>query len=157
MSLNNFLLSLLPLYMMVLIGFFARKVKVLNKHANQVMTQIMLYITLPSLIIFSLNINVTPDLLLDFVWLIFLSIFHLMISIVLARLSVKRSKLSEGQKSVYESLIIFGNQGFLGLALSYTLYGHQGIVFLTLFNICYLLLIWTYGIYLFTRNSYILQ
>src|SRR5699024_8243625 len=57
------------------------------------------------------------------------------------------------QKSVYESLIIFGNQGFIGFAIIYLLMAEQGIIYLTLFNIFYLILIWSYGIYLFTKSE----
>src|SRR3954470_12499312 len=32
-------------------------------------------------------------------------------------------------------------------------WGEQGILYLTMFNLCYLILIWTYGIYLFTKNK----
>src|SRR5699024_6527847 len=49
--------------------------------------------------------------------------------------------------------IIFGNQGFIGFAISYILMEEQGIIYLTLFNICYLILIWTYAIYLFNRSE----
>lgn len=68
-------------------------------------------------------------------------------------LSAKKATLPATQKSVFESLIIFGNQGFIGFAVSYILMGNQGIIYLTMFNICYLILIWTYGIYLFTKHE----
>src|SRR5699024_3445081 len=37
--------------------------------------------------------------------------------------------------------------------ISYILMEEQGIIYLTLFNVCYLILIWTYGIYLFTKSE----
>src|SRR5690625_6187624 len=51
--------------------------------------------------------------------------------------------------------MIFGNEGFIGFAFCYILMSDQGIIYLTLFNICYLVLIWTYGIYLFTKKEQI--
>ena len=82
-----------------------------------------------------------------------MSIFILCISVILASWLRRKATLPEKQKTVYESLIIFGNQGFIGFAIIYLLMAEQGIFYLTIFNICYLILIWTYGIYLFTKRE----
>jgi len=154
LSTGAFLQAMIPLYFMTLIGFFSKRKRILNKHANLVITQMMLYITLPALILYSLNTNLTKELLTDFIWLIIMSIFVLSVSIFIGFLLRIRSRLPINQKSAYESLIIFGNQGFIGFAVSYILLKEQGIIYLTIFNICYLILIWTYGIYLFTKNKH---
>lgn len=153
LSTGAFMQAMVPLYIMACIGFTARKMTIFNDSANQVMTQLMLYITLPALILFSLNTNFSIELLIDFSWLVAMSIFVLSISVAVAFLLRKRAAIPASQKSVYESLIIFGNQGFIGFAVSYILMSDQGIIYLTLFNICYLVLIWTYGIYLFTKKE----
>lgn len=144
---------MMPLYLIAIVGFTARKFRILNQHANQVMTQLMLYITLPALILFSLQTTLSMELLIDFIWLIVMSIFVLSISILVAAHLRKKSTLPTNQKSVYESLIIFGNQGFIGVAVIYILMAEQGVIYLTVFNICYLILIWTYGIYLFMKHE----
>ncbi|WP_376869500.1 AEC family transporter [Bhargavaea changchunensis] len=138
---------------MALIGFVARKMNILSRHANPVIIQLMLYVTLPALILFSLDTTFSKELLMDFSWLIAMSVFVMTVSIVIGAFLRWRAALPEGQKSVYESLIVFGNQGFIGFAVIYMLMGEQGVVYLTLFNILYLVLIWSYGIYLFTRND----
>src|SRR5690625_1146017 len=109
---------MIPLYIMSIIGFTARKIKILNTHANYVITQLMLYITLPALILFSLDITFSLDLLSTFVWLISMLLFVLTISILVGKLLRQKSILPQNQKSVYESLIIFSNQGFIGFAIS---------------------------------------
>jgi len=148
-----FIHAMIPLYIMSIIGFTARKIKILNTHANYVITQLMLYITLPALILFSLNLTFSLDLLSTFVWLISMSFFVLTISIIVGKRLRRKSILPQNQKSVYESLIIFGNQGFIGFAISYIVLGNEGMIYLTFFNICYLILIWTYGIYIFTKKT----
>jgi hypothetical protein len=144
---------MVPLYITALIGFISRRMNILHSHVNQVITHLMLYITLPALILYSLNTTFSVDIFADFAWLITMSIFILSISIIIGAWLRRRAALPEKQKSVYESLIIFGNQGFIGFAISYILLGEQGVIYLTFFNICYLILIWTYGIYLFTKNE----
>lgn len=153
LPISSFLIAMTPLYIMALIGFTARKLRVFNEHANQVMTQLMLYITLPALILFSLHTTFSIELLIDFIWLVIMSIFVLSVSVLIAARLRKKAALPANQKSVFESLIIFGNQGFIGFAVIYILMAEQGIIYLTMFNICYLILIWTYGIYLFTKHE----
>lgn len=153
LSTGEFVQVLLPLYLIALIGFVARKLHVFQADTNQVITQLMLYITLPALILFSLNTTFSMELLSSFAWLLTMSIFILSISVIIAYWLKRRANLPGHQKSVYESLIVFGNQGFIGYAIIYLLMAEQGIVYLTVFNICYLLLIWTYGIFIFTRSE----
>lgn len=147
-----FLQEMLGLYGIALLGFIIRKTGVLNESANDVLTQLILYITLPALILFSLDISFSVTLAKEFLWLVFLSAYILTVSIFLAIWMRKQALLPKKQKSVYEGLIIFGNQGFIGYAVSFILLGEQGVVYLTIFNVCYLILIWTYGIYLFNRE-----
>lgn len=153
LSTGSFILEMIPLYMMTVIGFLSRRGKILNSHANGVITQLILYITLPALILYSLNTNFTMELMQDFLWLVMMSIFILSVSVFIGAWLRRKASIPLSQKSVYESLIIFGNQGFIGFAISYILLGEQGIIYVTFFNICYLILIWTYGIFLFTRDD----
>ncbi|USK61990.1 AEC family transporter [Peribacillus asahii] len=144
---------MLVLYSIAILGFIVRKIGILNENTNDVLTQLILYITLPALILFSLDIPFSVTIIKEFLWLISMSIYILGISIFLAMWMRRRSRLPKKQKSVYEGLIIFGNQGFIGYAVCFILLGEQGIVYLTMFNLCYLILIWTYGIYLFNQNE----
>ncbi|KZE40316.1 auxin efflux carrier [Bhargavaea cecembensis] len=153
LSASAFILTMIPLYLMAVIGFIVRKMNILSNHANSVITQLMLYVTLPALILYSLNTTFSIELLVDFTWLVSMSVFVMTVSIIAGAWLRKRAALPDGQKSVYESLIVFGNQGFIGFAVIYMLMAEQGVVYLTLFNLFYLVLIWSYGIYLFTRHD----
>lgn len=148
----DFLLEMLMLYCIGALGFIVRKAGVLNEHANDVLKQLVLFITLPALILFSLDITFSYALIKEFLWLLTMSAYVLLLSIFLAIWMRKRAQLPKKQESVYESLIIFGNQGFIGYAVCFILFDEQGIIYLTMFNLIYQLLIWSYGIYLFTKT-----
>ncbi|MEZ7171833.1 AEC family transporter [Sporosarcina sp. OR05] len=154
LSIATFMQVLLPLYLIASVGFIARKINVFHTQTNHVSTQLLLNITLPALIIYSLNTKLTKELLISFEWLVAMSLFILGSSVIVAFISRKKARLPEQQKSVFESLIIFGNQGFIGYAIIFMLMAEEGIVYLTIFNSCYLLLIWSYGIYLFTKGAH---
>lgn len=148
-----FAIEMLLLYGISALGFIACKVGILNQHATTVLTQLILYITLPSLILVSLDIPFSFTLVKEFLWLFFMSFVAMTGAILVAAWMRKRADLPESRAKVYESLMIFGNQGFIGYAVIYILFQDQGIIYLTIFNIYYLILIWTYGIYLFTKKA----
>lgn len=153
LSATAFLQQMIPLYLMVLIGFFGRKFGILHEKASETITQLLLYITLPLLILFSLNTSITQEMMVEFFWLVSMSLFIITASVLFAAWLRKIANLPKHQKTVYESLIIFGNQGFIGFAIIYIIMSDVGIRYITLFNICYLFLIWSYGIYLFTKKK----
>src|SRR5690625_4520086 len=101
LSTGAFLQAMIPLYIMSLIGFTSRKMKILNSHANQVITNLMLYITLPALILFSLNISFSMELFSDFIWLFSMSLFILSMFVLIG--AWMRAKRSEEHTSELQS------------------------------------------------------
>lgn len=152
-STNVFLHEMLTLYCIAILGWVARKKNILGQESVAVLTQLLLYITLPALILYSLNIELSTKFLQDFFWLIMISAYVSILSAIIAAYFSKKATLPAYQKSAYEGLMIFGNQGFIGYAVSYILLEEQGIIYLTVFNVSYLVFIWAYGIHLFTRKK----
>ncbi|NWQ40270.1 AEC family transporter [Bacillus sp. EB106-08-02-XG196] len=98
-----FLQEMFVLYGIALLGFIARKKGILIDHANDVLTQLILNVTLPALILFSLDISFSYTIVKEFLWLVSMSVYILLLSIFLACWMSKHSKLPGKQKSVYES------------------------------------------------------
>jgi len=140
--------ELLILYGISLIGFVAKRTKVLSEHADAVLTQLILYITLPALILYSMSFSFSSAYFLAFGQLILLSAYALAMAILFAFFLSRNSYLEDSKSGVYQSLMIFGNQGFIGFAVCFLLFAEQGVVYAAAFNILYLLLIWTYCPYL---------
>lgn len=148
---SSFFQELFVLYAMIGIGAAAKKASILSPHADQALTQLVLYITLPALILYSMDFPLTLALISQLTWLVALSCFALGSAIWLARMWVKWFPSPLARSGVTQGLIVFANQGFLGYAICYALLAETGIVYAALFNLPYLILIWTYGIYLVAR------
>ncbi len=148
-----FFQEMLILYCIAFLGWAARKRNILGQESIAVLTQLLLYITLPALILHSLNIRLSLEFMKDFIWLMTMSAYICILSAIIAAYFSRKSHMPAQQKSVFESLMIFGNQGFIGYAVSFILLEEKGIIYLTIFNVCYLIFIWAYGIHLFTRKK----
>jgi predicted permease len=143
--------EMLVLLVMALIGLIMRKGKILPEETNQVLTQVILYITLPCLIIYSMDISFSMELFVDISWLLGLSIFALAGATAIGYWMRKSATLSENRKGVYEAAIIFGNQGFMGYAIAYLLFGEVGVLYTAFFMIFFLFYVWTYVIFVVAR------
>ena len=148
---------MLVLYIIGIVGFVFRKKGVLNEHSTHVLTQLILSLTLPFLILYSMDHPYNMKEAANLFWLIPISAFILFLSCVLALLLRRLMNLPVSQQSVFEGLIVFGNQGFIGFALISSLFPNEGALYVTLFNLPYLILIWTYGIYLFVGKKEYVQ
>lgn len=146
-----FFQQIIVLFLIGLAGFVARRKNILNKHANEVLTQLILSLTLPFLILYAMD-QPSPSTW-ELVWLIPMSVFVLAFACIIAFYTRKKLQIPNQTKSVFEGVIIFGNQGFIGYALILSLFPELGALYVTLFNLPYLILIWTYGVYLFIRNK----
>ncbi|GAE25443.1 malate permease [Halalkalibacter wakoensis JCM 9140] len=134
-----------------LIGFVMRKANILPKESNYVLTQVVLYITLPCLIIYSMDITMSLEIMVEITWLLSLSLFALFCATITGYVMRKTAKMPENQEGVYEAAIIFGNQGFLGYAIAFLLFGEIGVLYTAFFMIFFLFYVWTYVIYVVAR------
>ncbi|ADU30258.1 AEC family transporter [Evansella cellulosilytica] len=141
------------LFVFAAIGFIVKYLKVIPETSNHVMVQLILYITLPALIIYSMDVTLYSNFLIDFFWLMILSCVMLLIATGLATLLSKNASLKQSQKAVFQALVIFGNQGFIGYAICYLLLGELGILYAAVFNLSFLIYIWSYGIYIFVKDK----
>lgn len=152
-ELSGFFQELLALYAIAVIGYTAKRVKIIDQKGDEAITKIILYITLPALIVMSMDLPLDTSLLKNFTKLIICSVYILLMASIIAYIIAEKSKITLDRNGVYQALIIFGNQGFLGYALCYSLFGKLGVVYAAIFNIFFLILIWTYGVYLISNSK----
>ncbi|ANX14269.1 hypothetical protein ABE41_019825 [Fictibacillus arsenicus] len=149
----HFTQELTLLYSIALLGYMLRKKEILPEGSEKVLTAVILNVTLPALILFGMDVAFSVENIIQFGWLSLLSAFVLIVSSVISSLTVKKLNIEVKKKNALEGIMIFGNQGFLGIAVCYLLFGKEGVFYGTLFNFVYLLYIWTYAIYLFARSA----
>ena len=149
----NFVQELIILYSIVIAGYIAKRYRILDADSDRMLTQLIFYITLPALILYSMDFSFSTELLREFGLMILFSLYALGIASLIAYLLSINIDLPKDRKGVFQGLIIFGNQGFLGYAVCYSMLGQMGIMYASVFNLAFLLLIWTYGIYIMAENQ----
>jgi predicted permease len=143
--------QVLTLFLMMGLGYIGAKFSIINKEVNKGLSMILMKITLPLLILSSFKYEYSKTMmsniksLLMFSTLIFT--FFFVVSIVLFR------KLDLGKKNIIIFITIFSNCGFMGFPILYSIYGHIGVLYTSIFNVVFNLFVWTVGIIIFSGEK----
>jgi len=134
------------LFLIMLVGFIARKKGIFNENSGKLMSGIVVNIANPAMILSGcINQETTLsgwELLADFGLAVLL--YAALMLIALAVPVIFRVKPSE--RGIYKVMTVFTNMGFMGFPLISATYGQDALVYASLFLIPFNVLIYTYGI-----------
>lgn len=142
--------SVLSLFIIMLIGVYGNRKKIITEDINKGLTEILLRIALPILIVSSFIItyddrikeNVIKAFYYSFITFILLGVFS-----TIFLLPIKKDK-----KTILQFANVFSNTGYIGFPILNSIYGSEAILYGSIFQMFYTIFIWTYGIMLFKGN-----
>lgn len=132
------------LFILIFLGFFFSKKKILTENAVKSMTDIVLYLVTPSVIIKSFLRKFDRSTLKG-ILLSFLAAFILHLIFILLTTVVFRDK-EDSRKRVLRFAAVFGNCGFMSLPIQQAILGADGVLYGAAFIAVFNLFSWTYGI-----------
>lgn len=139
------------LFIIMAIGVIARKKKILNNEVKKGVTDLILNITLPLMIIASFNQKFSMDMLVNAgVILIFSTSIHT-ISYFVSKILYFKS--TDDRKSVLRYLTVFSNAAFMGYPVLEAMYGKIGVFYASIYCIPVRVFMWTLGVMLFTSKK----
>lgn len=147
MFLTNFLSigqQVLVLFILISIGFLCGKKGLINENAAKKMTDIVLYVVTPCVMISAFQKEFSGDTVIKILIAAAAAIAILIFSTLLARLVI-RDKI-ESRKKVLQFSVIFSNCGFMSLPLQKELLGEDGWFYGSIFVVVFNIFVWTYGL-----------
>ncbi len=147
MFLNNFIAiaqQVGVLFILIAVGFGCGRAGLITKHASKKMTDIVLYVVTPCVMVSAFQREFSVALL-GKVLLAALTAFGILtVSTLIVRL-VFRSK-DEARRKVLQFAVIFSNCGFMSLPLQKALLGEDGWFYGSIFVAVFNVFCWTYGL-----------
>lgn len=141
----------LSIFILVVVGFIARKTKILDSSLVKGLAGLILNIAIPFTIIASFDRSIPtsamPDLLRMALWAIAIHAFGILGSSALYR------RQPAAERKVLTYITVFSNCGFMGFPVTESVFGKIGVMYASIFVIIFQIFIWTYGIYLFSGQS----
>lgn len=139
------LLQVIVLFILIFVGLFLTKTHVLTKPGTKSITNVVLYLVTPCVIIKSFINTKYSKSTLKGLLLSFLAATVVHLVFILLATVVFRDK-SDSRRRVLRFASIFGNCGFMSLPIQEAILGNEGLLYGAAFVAIFNLFSWTYGI-----------
>lgn len=133
------------LFILIAIGFVSGKTGLINESGAKYLTNVVLYLATPCVIIQSFQrVGYSPRLILNLGVCALCAVLIQVVSIFISR-AVFRNK-DESRRIVLRFSTVFSNCGFMSLPLQQALLGDKGVFYGSVFVAVFNILVWSYGL-----------
>lgn len=144
--------KMLMLFLLMLAGYLANKLRVIKTEMNQPLTKLVINITLPCTIIAvsfsSLELNGKTTLIF-----IALSVLATVVGFIAGALLAHLMRAPKRDRGIYSFAVTFGNVGFMGYPLSQAIFGDVGLLYAALFNVSFNVLVYSLGAWMISGGK----
>lgn len=147
MEIPTIMNSIISLFLIMLVGIYGNKKGIINSNVIKGLTDILLDITLPCMIISSFSFQYDAGVKINIIKTFYYSLSAyaiIVISSFILMFPVKKEK-----KIILHFANIFTNTGYIGFPILNTIYGPEAVMYGSIFNIFFTILLWTYGVMIF--------
>ena len=148
---NQLVNQVMVLFIIMMVGFYAKKKKFLNNTVDKGLSELLINITLPFMIVTSFNIKYEAAMVNNAQKIL---LYSFLIHISLLFISkILFFKFPNNKQQVFRFITIFCNVGFMGYPVLESIYGGIGVFYAAIFNIPFNLLVWTVGVMIYTGEK----
>ena len=151
---DNFLKMLdtqMVLMVYMAVGFICAKKDIIDQHAKQKITDLILNVALPCMIFASFNEPLTAEVIHDAEMVLIVAACITFLSYFGGQ--VLYSRFPDAKKRILRYSTLVNNSGFIGMAMVDSIYGAEGLFYASIFIIPNRIAMWTAGISIFTTAS----
>lgn len=145
MDFSLILNQMVVLFVLLFIGYIAKKKDILDDHTAGKMTSFVVNIAIPCLII-STMIKSSSATGASVSSILMISILYYASMFILAVTIPRLLNVEEGSKGVYSFMLMFSNIGFMGIPVVNAIWGSDGVFTAIIFNLLYNTLVFTIGV-----------
>ncbi len=138
----------------VLIGAIAARFRVLTPESKDMLSKVIFNISLPLMLFTNfLKLDVTPKLLANSVIVLIVSGLIVFFMLFIGWVLTKIFALKGSEAAVFKAHSMFGNTIFLGFPLITALYGSEGLLYASMFQLISSLIMWTVGVLVLSHSN----
>ncbi len=152
-AITDFLVVADQIFILVLLiaaGYVAVATKIVDPRATRGLSGLLINITIPALIVASMQVPFTPERLIGAETLILATGALYVFSFALAWVVSKAMRVPAAEEGVLQFAIVFGNVGFMGFPVALTLFGEESLFYVAIFNLVFNVLVFSVGIAMLT-------
>lgn len=145
---------MIVLFLVIFLGYFVYKIKLVNDEFVKKFTKLILDITLPAMVLASVlkleERQSTADVITALI--VATALFFVILPII-GWLIAKLLFVKKGSTGLYTFMNSFSNVGFMGMPVIGALYGNIGLFYTAIFNLVFNVSTYSLGIWLMNRDS----
>ena len=138
------------LFCMMVPGFILKKCKLVGDGFGKGVSAFVLYAAQPTLVFLAYLQPYDPSLLRGLFWVFLYSILAHIVFICGALLFFRRKEA--GKQKILRLATILSNAAFMGIPLIGMLLGEQALLYATVYNITFNLVLWSFGVFICTHD-----
>ena len=144
--------QMIILFLVMIVGYIANKTNILDKDLNSKLSALVLNITSPALILYSVSEPANGDLntVLQ-IFLISIAIYIILpfVGIFLGRVL----KVAKEDRNLYQFMTMFSNIGFMGYPVIQAIFGKEALFFASICNLVFNIFCFSYGVVLISGGK----
>ena len=147
MEISAIVNSVLSLFIMILVGVYSSKRKIITPAINKALTDILIQVALPFMIVTSFMFTYDDTIKSNIIKTFFYSLIAYVIVIIISYLLI--IPIKNDKKTILHFANVFTNTGYVGFPILNSIYGAEGVIYGSIFNMFFVIFVWTYGLKLF--------
>lgn len=131
------------LFLLIGCGFAAVKTGVLKQEGKQTLSNLLLYLVVPAMIVHSYMMEFSEEILHNLLAAFGMSVLAILIGTVITLLLTARRK--DRRAPIFRFACVFSNAAYMGFPLISALFGAEGLLYASAYVTVFNILLWTMG------------
>lgn len=136
--------QVIMLFLMMIAGYCLGKTKLLPRSALPALTNVVIYLALPCMIIGGFEMEASAEKVHNFLLVVAATVLVHLLNFAVAHAAIRDR--NDGRKRVLVDCAVFANCGFMGYPLLSSLMGDIGLFYGSAYNLVFTTLLWTAGL-----------
>ena len=145
MDIQVILSQMIQLFLVITLGYFLFKIKILDVDLNKKLTTLLLSVTTPAMIVSSVLSTKITQKLEDVIFVFIIGIGVYIVLPIIGFLIVKLMRVPMKQQGLYIFMTVFSNIGFMGFPVMKAIFGNEAVFYTAIFNMIFNLLVFSVG------------
>lgn len=149
---NTVLAQVGIMFLLIAVGFFCYKKGMINEDTGVHMSEILLMIVTPAVLIKAFQIEFNKSLLSGLLLSFGLAVLSHIVSVLVSIIIVRKDKSSKNY-AIERFACVYGNAGFMGIPLISAVFPENGVFYASAFLAVFNIFMWTHGVTLMSKKK----
>ncbi len=146
--------QIFTLAVVVIIGVLAARFRVLTNESKDVLSKVIFNISLPLMLFTNFfSLEASPRLISNSLTVLGLTGFVILILFITGWAACRIFRLEGAEAAIFKAHSMFGNTIFLGFPLITALYGTEGLLYASMYQLVSSIILWTAGVILLSHGN----